>query len=699
MATNAPHVIAHLRNDSISVVICSDDGGVFIAHLGDDLGIDDIDTYLLSNAVLGGGLDRRTHPWLIAEPSRSWMGHPGFQCRRDTTGVIPTRLVLQECSTTPMSCRILLTDPHAEVEVTADVAITATGTVTIDAECTNRGTDELCIDELSVTVPMDSRHAELLTLGGRHAMEAVEHRHGWRRCLISLENRSGRTSHEQMGVVFAGTPGFGEQSGNVTGVHCAWSGNTAMRCDSLVDGGPVIQVGELLQPDEVRLRPNDTYRMPTVVVAHSNEGINAASHKFHDYVRSLRPPTHRPVIVNTWEAVYFDHDLDTLGNLARAAADVGAERFVLDDGWFHGRRDDTKGLGDWWIDATVWPDGLTPLVRLVRSLGMEFGIWFEPEMVNPDSDLFRAHPDWALDGTLADPVLGRNQLVLDMSRAEVRDYLFDHIDAMLSTHDISYVKWDHNRPLIGGAAHAQTHGVYELFARLGATHPGVQFESCASGGGRIDMGIARHVDRFWTSDSIDALDRLTIQRGVSKLVPIEMMGSHIGSPVCHTTGRKHSLSFRTATAMFGWLGVEWNLLTLDDRERKGLTNAIALYKQHRVLLHAGDYVRFDDSDPTMHLHAVMSKDRSEALVSVSRIRNGASLRSDPIRIPGLDADALYEVQRVENGHPRWALHRALPGWVDRTVSMTGRQLAAFGLPCPPLLPESTMLVHVRRIDR
>lgn len=696
MAPTEPRILAHLRNGTTSVVVASHDDTPFIAHLGTDLGDGDIDTYSLARAILGGGLDHASLPWLVAEPSRTWMGHPGVQCRRGSSGPITTRLRVHECIPGGDSCTIVLRDDVAGLEVRVAIGIAPSGSTTIDASCTNVSGGDLALDALAVSVPIDPRCSELLTLGGRHAMEAVEHRHRWHRSLIALENRSGRTSHEQMGVVFAGTPGFSDETGQVTGVHVAWSGNHSIRCDSLTDGGPVIQAGELLQPGEVVLPVGSTYRMPTVVVAHSDAGINAVSHAFHRHFRSMRTTRHRPVILNTWEAVYFRHDLDTLGELARVAAQVGIERFVLDDGWFHGRRDDTSGLGDWWVDATVWPRGLTPLVDHVRSLGLEFGLWFEPEMVNPDSELFRAHPEWALGGTATDPVLGRNQLVLDMSRRDVQDHLFDHIHRMLSTHAISYVKWDHNRPLIGGAAHHQTRGVYDLLGRLTAAHPQVQFESCASGGGRIDMGIAAHVDRFWTSDSIDALDRITIQRGVSKLVPIEMMGSHIGSPTCHTTGRKHSLSFRTATAMFGWLGVEWNLLGLNDTEREGLTAAISLYKQHRALLHSGDFVRVDHPDDTIEVHGVVDTGRTEALVAVSRLRNGESLRSAPVRIPGLDPDSRYEVQRLRNGTPRWALHRALPDWVDTPVTMTGRQLGAMGLVCPPLLPESTMLVHVRR---
>ena len=411
-------------------------------------------------------------------------------------------------------------------------------------------------------------------------------------------------------------------------------------------------------------------------------------------MRSFTDTHYRPVVLNTWEAVYFKHDVATLTELATAAADVGVERFVLDDGWFHGRRNDTAGLGDWWVDSSVWPNGLEPLISHVTSRDMDFGLWFEPEMVNPNSDLYRAHPEWALDGTLTNPILGRHQLVLDMSRPEVRDYLFDKIDALLSTYDISYVKWDHNRPLVGGASHQQTRGFYTLLQRLTSKHPRVQFESCASGGGRIDMGVARWAKRFWASDSIDALDRLEIQKGLTTFIPPEMLGSHIGSPTCHTTGRKHALSFRAATALFGWLGVEWNVLTLTEKERNGLRDAITFYKQHRDLIHHSDFVRVDHPDDTIDIRGVLSPGGGEGLFSVSRIRSGPSNHAAPIRLP-VDPDCEYMLSVVHLGSPRWALHRELPQWIqDRSMIVSGAMLSRVGLPMPSLLPESSFLVRL-----
>ena len=698
MTLQAPELLAHLSNASCSVLVAQHSRVPFIAYLGAPLAEPQIDTYLLQRGVLGGGLDNETFPWLIAEPSKGWMGRPGIQLRNSDGQPILTHCEIHNVTASGNEVTIVLRDNQLQIAIEFTLTLHPSGPLVVVAALHNNSTQPISLDGLRLTIPVGSMCEEILTIGGRHAMEAIEHRHSWNNVSVAIENRSGRTSHEQMGVVFAGSRNFSEQHGDVWGVHIAWSGNFEFWCDSLTDAMHNIHVGELVTPGEISLMPGEKYSTPEVVVAYSSSGINTVSHQFHDLLREHRSAeVERPVIVNTWEAVYFNHDLTTLQNLATQAAEVGIERFVLDDGWFHNRRNDTAGLGDWWVDTAVWPDGLGPLVQHVRSVGMEFGLWFEPEMVNPDSNLFRAHPDWALQGTTTNPVLGRNQLVLDMSRDDVRDYLFSHISELLSTYEISYIKWDHNRPLVGGISHAHNLGVYELFTRLTTAFPTVQFESCASGGGRIDMGIAQFVDRFWTSDSIDALDRLQIQKGVSKLIPIEMMGSHIGSPTCHTTGRKHALSFRAATAMFGWLGVEWNLLSMSEREKKNLAAAISTYKHFRPLLHSGQYIRNDHTDSTMHIHGVIARDASEALFSVSRVANSSSHRTAPLLISDLSSQTTYRVRRIEMGTPRWALHRQLPNWVTEGLQATGEQLAHVGLPLPPLLPESSMLIHLAEV--
>ena len=499
------------------------------------------------------------------------------------------------------------------------------------------------------------------------------------------------------------SPSTPARSGAATSVGVETTRSSATRSPR---GRGSLQLGELLASGEIALAAGERYDCPTVYAAYSADGLNAVSNAFHAYMRSRpqHPTTPRPVLLNIWEAVYFDHDFDTLRGLADIAASCGVERFVVDDGWFHSRRNDTAGLGDWWVDTEVWPNGLTSLVDHVRGLGMQFGIWVEPEMVNPDSDLYRAHPEWTLVDGRYPVVLGRNQLVLDLGRDEVCEYLFAHLDALLRDHDISYVKWDMNRDLVaatsGGRAgvHRQTLGVYALFDRLRAHHPGVEFETCASGGGRVDFGIFERTDRAWTSDSIDALDRQQIQRGFSLLFPPELMGTHIGSPVAHTTGRSHRLGFRAIAAMFGSLGIEWNLLKASDQDRADLTEIIAIHKQLRPLLHNGTVVRLDHPDPNVLVHGVVARDGSEAVFACTRLTSGPSLHTSPIRLVGLASDRTYDVSRLPIGRTHDEIARRQPSWLATGLQMTGRQLAAVGFHAPVMFPETSMLIRLTAVD-
>jgi alpha-galactosidase len=376
---------------------------------------------------------------------------------------------------------------------------------------------------------------------------------------------------------------------------------------------------------------------------------------------------------------------------------------VLDDGWFGSRRDDTSGLGDWVVARDVYPDGLAPLIDRVRSLGMEFGIWVEPEMVNPDSDLYRAHPDWALTTPGYEAPLARHQLVLDLDNPGAYAHVFGQLDALLRDHDISYLKWDMNRDHVQGAGadgaagtHAQTLALYRLLDELRAAHPDVEIESCSSGGARIDHEILRRTDRVWTSDNNDALDRQTIQRGVSMFVPPELMGAHIGPTRAHTTGRVHSLAFRAATALFGHLGVEWDVQKLSDRDRDDLAAAIALHRRLRPLLHTGDAVRFDAEDGYV-AHGVYAADRSEAVVSFAVLRSPASQTPPPLRLPGLDPDRSYEVRHLPLAGDVAGTGRHRPAWMDRGVLLTGRQLAEVGVQPPALYPERAVLIHLTAV--
>jgi alpha-galactosidase len=655
---------------------------------------------MFTRAVLGGGIDLDPPLGIIPQHHDGWLGTSGIEgCFHDGSGSFP-HFVIESSTHTTTSATFILCDDHLDLELELNLKIHPSGVLALDGSFTNRGSLPYLLHSLRFALPVPSRAEELLTLGGRWGMEFGEQRTSWKQSTISVSNSRGRTSHEKWPVVFAGTAQFGEQHGEVWGCHVGWSGNFDITLDGVTEHRKHMLVGEKVVAGELVIKPKETFSAPTVYAVHSPHGLSTASQHFHQFVRSrLRhEDTWRPVTLNTWEAVYFEHNFETLTKLADVAAHVGVERFVLDDGWFSGRRNDTAGLGDWTVDASVWPDGLHPLINHVKSLGMEFGIWCEPEMVNPDSDLFRKHPDWVLHHGVNPPITGRNQLVLDLSRSEVREFLFTSVSQLLDAHDISYVKWDHNRDLVASPAHEQTRGTYELLGRLKQTHPQVQFESCASGGGRIDFGILPFVDRFWTSDSIDPLDRILIQRGAQRLMPPEVLGTHIGSPTSHITRRSHSLAFRATTAFFGWLGIEWNLLNASPHEQDRLASVVTQYKEFRPLLHTGVTFREDHSDTNIVVHGVSAHDQSRSLVSVTRLANGPSSHVDPIHIHHLDDDTSFMVKPLHLGTPTYAPHRKLPQWIeDGSITMTGRQLREIGVTCPPLLPASSFLFQIHKV--
>ena len=692
--------LIHLHDDQFSVVISTQGNVPAIVYWGNALGAGPLQPHMFTRAVLGGGIDLDPPLGIVPQHHDGWLGTAGIEgCFPDGSGSFP-HFAIASSAHTSNSARFTLRDEDLDLELELNLEIHASGVLAIDGALTNCGSMSYLLHGLRFALPVPSRAQELLTIGGRWGMEFGEQRTPWMQSAISISNSRGRTSHEKWPVVFAGTSQFGEQHGEVWGCHVGWSGNFDITLDGVTEHRKHMLVGEKLVSGEIALQSKTTYSSPTIYAVYSSHGLSTASQHFHEFVRSRNRQKNmrRPVTLNTWEAVYFDHNFETLTKLADAAADVGVERFVLDDGWFSGRRNDTAGLGDWAVDSSVWPNGLTPLISHVKSLGMEFGIWCEPEMVNPDSDLYRQHPNWVLHNGSSFPITGRNQLVLDLSRPEVREYLFECISQLLDAHDISYVKWDHNRDLVASHAHQQTLGTYELLGRLKQTHPQVQFESCASGGGRVDFGILPFVDRFWTSDSIDPLDRILIQRGAQRLMPPEVLGTHIGSPISHITRRSHSLAFRASTALFGWLGIEWNLLDASPHERDRLAFVVAQYKELRTLLHTGAAFRADHPDTNIIVHGVSAHDQSQSLVSVTRLANGPSSHVDPIRIQHLADDSSFVVKPLHLGTPTYAPHRKLPQWIDDgSITMTGRQLREIGVTCPPLLPASTFLIQIYKV--
>ncbi len=690
----------HLRGRSSDVLVEITSGVPTVVHWGAPLPAE-FDPAALQRPLVQGSPDVVAPISVVPEHGSGFAGRPGLRGhrRRGTAWsprfspagheVVGTRLVV-----------------HARDEVAAlalDVTFELDEALVVWAELTNTSaTERYLLDALTVTLPVPERAGELGSFTGRWTREFHPVRVEWPHGAWSVENRRGRTSHEHPPLVFAGTAGYREWSGSVWATHLAWSGNHQILAERLPDGRRYLQLGELLHPGELSLEPGQSYRTPELIAVHSDTGLTAATQQYHRHLRArpTHPKTPRKVLVNTWEAVYFDHDLDTLRALADRAARVGIERFVLDDGWFGSRRDDTSGLGDWVVSDDAHPNGLGPLIDHVTGLGLEFGIWIEPEMVNPDSDLYRAHPDWALTTDGYEPVLARNQLVLDLAIDDAFQHVLGQLDALLRVHAIGYVKWDMNRDHIGGSGaggaagtHAQTLALYRLLDELRRRHPDVEIESCSSGGARIDHEILRRTERVWTSDCNDALERQTIQRGASMLIPPELMGAHVGPERSHTTGRRHDLAFRAATAMFGHLGFEWNLLSLTEAELDAVAEIVALHCRLRPLLHGGDSVRFD-TEPAYCAHGVYAADRSQGVVSFAVLTSAQSLIPPPLVLPGLAEDRVYRVERVALPGERRGPTRTQPAWCLDGVEMSGAALAHVGLQMPALHPESALLIHL-----
>ncbi|MBG6216640.1 alpha-galactosidase [Arthrobacter sp. CAN_A6] len=706
----------HLSRGGTSVVLDTTTPGVpAIVYWGRALGEQPREA-LRSLAVaarpqrVSGGIDVPGRLTLLPLEAFGWQGMPGLTGDRRGTGAFPA-LATSTLDITTHAVTVNAEDAVAGLRFSANLELTAAGLLVQRLALTNVGRTPYEVRSLQPVFPLPASALEILDTTGRHLRERSPQRHFLTAGSYSRESRRGRPGADSTVLLAAGEPSFGFESGTVHAVHAAWSGNHRFSAEKTPTGVSFLAAGELLLPGEGTLQPGETYEAPPVYGSWGN-GLNELAARFHDEfrLRAAHPRRARPVTLNTWEAVYFDLDLERLKALADTAASLGVERFVLDDGWFRGRRDDTAGLGDWYVDETVWPDGLAPIIDHVRSLGMEFGLWFEPEMVNPDSDLAREHPDWILQPEGRLPVPGRQQQVLNFAIPDAYDYILGRLDAILTEYDIAYIKWDHNRDLLE-AADARTGApatrrnvtaLYRLLDELRRRHPGLEIESCASGGARVDMGILARTDRIWTSDCIDPVERLVNQKYTGLLVPPELLGMHIGGPVSHSTGRVHGLEFRASTAIFGHYGIEWDISGLAPEELSQLGEWVALHKAWRGRIHQGRMVHADLPDPAMDLRGVVSGDRSSALFGYSLTASSASYPPGMLRFPGLDPEKLYRIvpartypgQQGNGQSPLGWLQAALEG---KPLCMTGRLLEAAGIQAPVLLPEHSLLIELHAV--
>lgn len=660
----------------------------------------------LSRAVPYGRLDVDTPVSLMAENGRGLFGSPGLEGHRGGQHWSPIFTITAVKETSEGLC-IHSEDPSAGLRVTSDLHFDCdSDVIKVRHTLTNTGDGPYELSRLAVTLPLPARASECLSFYGRWVYEFQQHRHSLLHGGYQQENRRGRTSHQHYPALIAGTPGFGENHGEVWGAHFAWSGNHRMRIDVKADGRRVLQAEALYVPGEIVLQTGESFATPWLYATWSDRGLNGMSQQFHAHLRrqllSFTPSQPRQVHLNTWEGIYFDHQPAYIMAMATEAARMGVERFIIDDGWFTGRNDDKAALGDWYVDAHKYPQGLEPVIDHVLKQGMTFGLWVEPEMISKDSDLYRQHPDWLLQLSDYQQPTGRNQYVLDLSNEAVFDYLFTRLDTLLSRYAISYLKWDMNREVVQPghqnrpAQTRQVERLYALMAQLRAKHPTVDIESCAAGGGRIDYAILEHVQRFWPSDNNDALERQTIQRGFSYFFPPEVMGAHIGAKKSHSTRRVSDIHFRGITALFGHLGIELDPLKASDDDKAGFSRYIELYKQYRSLIHTGTLYRLDSDDPQAQmLTAIVSSDRRQALVAVAQLAMPTWAMSGTLRLQGLDPRLDYDVRVIDTAENfRNGIVSTQPAWVDEGVTLPGEWLHHAGLAMPVLDPESAVLLLI-----
>ncbi len=697
-----------LNADGVQLIVSLSSGTPVILHFGADLGSNlDIAALNLASqeAVPHADLDDHINPGIWREDARGFHGRPtllGHSLGQRWASLFTIQSVSKQAD----SIDIICVDQSAALEIAVTYELAKQGVLTIAQRVKNLSSDSYSVEELNAWLPLPDYATETMDFTGRWVKERQPQRREIQVGTWSREIREGRSGHDYTIVQLAMTPGANYQTGEVWSVGLKWSGNTRHLVEKLPTGRASIGAGELLLPGEVILASGEEYVAPSLVASYSANGIDGITDRHYRWLRSR--PNHpsvvrpRPLTLNVWEAVYFDHNLEKLTQLADVAQSIGVERFVLDDGWFGSRRNDLSGLGDWVVSKDVWPYGLKPLIDVVKSRGMEFGLWFEGEMVNPDSNLFREHPEWILHVEGRTPPEGRFQQVVDLTHQGAYDHVFAQIDAILSEYDIAYIKWDHNRTLTDAAhfgkaaVREQTKAIYRMFDQLKLRHPGLEIESCSSGGGRIDLGMVDHADRFWTSDCNDALERQYIQRYTQYVIPPEMLGSHIGPTESHTTHRTHSLQFRAISALFGHAGLEWDLTQTTDEERAALSSWAQYYKSNRSLIHSGRMVRIEQYDDSAFVHGVVAQDKSRAIFALVALRGMPASTPNALRFEGLDADASYLVKLVEPAGKAHYIGRQSPKWFDGVV-LTGAALARVGVRPPILAPENAILIELERI--
>ncbi len=596
----------------------------------------------------------------------SCVSHRIFQGKKKIPGLPASFGEQEECSTLELVCR----DEALGLLVVLSYSVFAKeDVITRHTELVNEGEASVFLEKAaSMSLDMDDRGFEMLTLHGSWARERHKERcrlgHGFQGAL-SHRGESGHQDHPFAALL---SPDTTQERGEVYGVQLMYSGNFEIRAELGPFDTVRLQAGLEDKDFCWVLEPGESFFTPEALLTWSDRGIGGMTRNYHDFIRGhvIRgswKAKRRPVLINSWEAAYFDFNSEKLLDIAKEAAKLGIEMLVMDDGWFGHRESDNSSLGDWRVNERKLKGGLGKLVEEVNRLGLSFGIWFEPEMISPDSRLYEEHPDWAIAVPGRTPTQIREQYVLDFSRPEVVDNIWEQMEAVLKEANIEYVKWDMNRPLCdlgsqalpperqGELAHRYMLGVYELQERLVSRFPHILLENCSGGGGRFDAGMLYYSPQIWCSDDTDAIERLAIQEGTAMLYPLSAMGAHVSDCPNHITGRVVPFETRGYVALAGAFGYELDVTKIAEEDRRLIPGQAALYHKYHELVRDGDYYRLASFSEN-HLYdcwQVVSKDKRLGLVTFIQVLAEPNRRSSLVRLQGLDETKRYLVEEVAAG--------------------------------------------------
>ena len=613
-----------------------------------------------------GGSDYRQPAVVMSQPDGSTVTTFQYESHRIEVGKsrldgLPATYVEDDSEAETLI--IVLVDPLTTVRIELSYTLFSSRPVlTRTARFINDGHAEVFLDQaMSACLDLPDAEYEWWQFSGAWGRERHLKTRTLEQGITSIGSIRGNSSAQQNPFVILARPGTDDLQGEAIGCAFVYSGNFLIQAEVDTFDTTRLLVGIHPQGFRWKLRPGSSFQTPEVVFAYTADGLNDLSATLHSLFRErlMRGQWRdqpRPIVTNNWEATYFDFTEDTLIDIARTAQGVGAELFVLDDGWFGARRGERAGLGDWMPNTDLLPDGIAGLSKKVTDLGIDFGLWVEPEMVNEDSDLFRTHPDWVIQTPNRRRSVGRFQLVLDYSRAEVVDHVFTQLSDVFSTAKISYVKWDMNRSLTevfssalptdqqGEVAHRHMLGVYALLERLTTAFPHILFESCASGGARFDAGMLFYAPQAWASDDSDAVERLKIQWGSSFAYPIVSHGAHVSITPNHQVNRVTPLHTRANVAFFGAFGYELDLNKLSDEEIAEVKAQVAFMKEHRELIHFGTFYRLRSPfDSNVTCWMVVNKQKTKAIVGWYRVLNTVNAPFDRVRLVGLDTTKRYRI--------------------------------------------------------